>query len=74
MNTWLSNKEIIRLWEEKQNFRHVCKCGHTVYIANKNGIAICSHCKNLVFKDKETEFKYRMKEGIINERRKSKRK
>lgn len=74
MNTWLSNKEIVRLWEEKQNFRHVCKCGHTVYIANKSGIVICSHCKNLVFKDKETEFKYRMKEGIINERRKSKRK
>lgn len=69
MNTWLSNKEIIRLWEEKQNYRHVCKCGHTVYIANKSGIAICSHCKNLVFKDKETEFKYRIKEKLYREKR-----
>ena len=72
MNTWLSMNEIARLWEEKQRYRHICKCGHTVYIANKSGIAICSHCRNLVFKDKETEFKYRMKENLIKEKRNKK--
>ena len=69
----LSNKEIIRLYEEKQKFAHYCKnCGHTVYIANKTGKAICSHCHNYVFKDAKTEFEYRMKEKLINEKRRNK--
>lgn len=68
----LSQQEIIKLYEEKQKYRHICKCGHTVYIVNKSGRAECNHCHRLVFKDKETEFKYRMKQNLIKERRNNK--
>lgn len=70
MNRWLNFKEIQRLYEEKTKYKHYCKCGHSVIIANKKGMAICSHCRNLVFKDKETEFKYRLKEKLFKEKRK----
>ena len=70
--TYLTNKEIEKLYEERQKFRVVCKCGHTCYIANKQKMCICSFCKQFVFKDKGTEFKYRLKEKLIKEKRSKK--
>lgn len=72
MNQWLSLNELKKLYEEKQKFAYKCKCGHTVYIANKSGRAECNHCHNLVFKDKATEFKYIMNRKLIEERRNNK--
>ena len=72
MNQWLSLNEIAQLYEEKQKYRHICKCGHTVYIANKDGRAECNYCHRLVFKDAKTEFEYRMRQNLIKERRKLK--
>lgn len=72
MNRWLSLKEEQVLWEAKSKYRIKCKCGHTVYIANKSGMCICSHCRKLAFKDKETEFKYRLKQNLLKEKRKLK--
>ena len=69
MNKWLSNKEIIQLFEERQKYRVVCKCGHTNYIANKSGRCLCSHCNEWVFKDKKTEFEYRLLENYMKEKR-----
>lgn len=69
MNKWLSMEETKRLYESLQKFRHICKCGHTVYIANKSGRAECNHCHNLVFKDAKTEFEYRLSRQRIKERR-----
>jgi len=37
-------------------------CGHKIFITNKYKKVICNWCGNLVFKDKKTEFMYRMKE------------
>ena len=70
MKYWLSTKEIERKYEEKQKYAYKCKCGHTVFIINKRDYVLCSHCKNLVFKNKKIEFEYRMKEKIIREKRK----
>ena len=70
ISNWLSNKEITQLFEEKQKFRVVCKCGHTNYIANKSGRCLCSHCNEWVFKDKKTEFEYRLVENYMKEKRK----
>lgn len=72
MNQWLKLDEVKKLYENMQQFRHVCKCGHTVYIANKSGRAECRNCHRLVFKDKQTEFKYIMNRKLIEERRKNK--
>lgn len=70
MNTsFLSLNEVKKLYENMQEFRHVCKCGHTIYITNKSGRAECKHCHNLVFKDAKTEFEYRMRRTLIKERR-----
>lgn len=69
MNRWLSLKEIERKYEDKQQYKVYCKCGHTNYIANKEGRCICSYCHNFVFKDKKTEFEYRMKQKIKEEKR-----
>ena len=69
MNSWLTLNEIKKLYENKQQFRHICKCGHTVYIMNKSGRAEFNHCHNLVFKDEQTKFKYIMNRKLIEERR-----
>lgn len=71
-SNYLSLNEISKLYENMQQFKHKCKCGHTVYIANKSGRAECRNCHNLVFKDKKTEFEYRMKRELIKERRNNK--
>ena len=72
MNQYLTLNEIKKLYEEMQQYKHICKCGHTVYIVNKSGRAECRNCHNLVFKDKKTEFEYIMKRKLIEERRKNK--
>lgn len=69
MNYWLSQKEIERLYENKQPYRRKCKCGHTVYVLSPTGRKVCSHCHSLVFINKEEEFKYRLKEKLIKEKR-----
>ena len=46
--------------------RRYCSCGHTINIPNKMDKIICSHCGNYVFKDKKTEFEYRLKEAKNN--------
>lgn len=71
MNDYLDFKEMQLKLQDIQKTTYKCKCGHSVVIVNKNGRAICSYCKNYVFKDKETEFKYRTKENQLRERRKS---
>ena len=45
-------------------------CEHPIIFTTKNDMRICSHCGNAVFKNKETEFKYRIREKIYKERRK----
>lgn len=69
MRTWLTKEEQERFYKERDKYKRYCKCGHYVYIANKSGLAECSWCHNNVFIDKQTEFKYRLKEKQIRERR-----
>ena len=66
---YLTNKELILINEDYLQHTVKCKCGHSVVIMNKNGVAECRYCHNNVFKDKKTEFEYRMKQNLIKERR-----
>lgn len=68
---WLSNKEIERLYADKEKCRVKCKCGHTVTILNPKGYQICRWCQNYVFLNPKLEFEYRIKEKLIKERRKN---
>ena len=38
-----------------------CKCGHTQLLGNQDRV-ICDWCKHWIYKDKRTEFKYKLKE------------
>lgn len=69
---YLNNKEMELINEDYIKHTIKCKCGHSIAIINKSGVAECNWCHNNVFKDKKTEFKYRMKENLIRERRKLK--
>lgn len=42
-----------------QPYRHKCKCGHTMFLI-ENPYKICSHCGNIVFRDKKAEFIYKV--------------
>lgn len=64
MRRVLSINEFNRMSEELDKVKYKCKCGHRVvipYFMDKN---ICSWCHEYVFKNKETEFKYRLKEKL----------
>ena len=58
------NEQYKRLTEEYDKVKYRCRCGHRVIIPNKIDKNICSWCGNYVFKSKEEEFKYRVKEKI----------
>lgn len=36
----------------------ICKCGHSVFLPDKDPVKICSHCNNLVFKNDKEKFKF----------------
>ena len=65
-----SNADIQKLMNEQQKAKITCSCGHRVLIGNKRDRIICTWCKNHVFKNKEIEFRYRMQESMLKERRK----
>ena len=70
--TWLTTKELDKVYEDKQKYRVKCKCGHTCTILDKKGYQICSWCHKFVFINPKVEFEYRMKEKLIREKRKEK--
>ena len=53
-----------RMTEEYNKVKYKCKCGHRVVIKHSQTKAICSWCGSYVFKDKKTEFNYRISEQI----------
>ena len=59
---YLSNKEIIKKASEMTDHRKICKCGHSIPMTERTEKTICSWCGNYVFRDKKTEFEYRLKE------------
>ena len=61
-------KEMDNLLNEMRKITHICKCGKRVMIS-KQDRALCSECGHWVYKDKQTEFKYKMKENLIKEKR-----
>ena len=50
---------------ELDKSKYHCKCGHRVIIPYWIDRQLCDCCGNYVYKNKETEFKYKLK-GAIN--------
>lgn len=66
----LTTNEIEKLYNVRKVGRKYCeKCDHSVSLSNRTKYIICSYCSNIIFKNKNEEFKYRMREQIIKERR-----
>ena len=57
-------KDIEKYASEMQKFKIKCKCSHTVIIPYNVDLKICSYCGHYVFKDKKTEFKYKMNKAL----------
>lgn len=45
---------------ELSKYKVKCKCGHILILIRRNK-AICTHCGHYVYKDKQEEFRDRMK-------------
>ena len=59
----LTFKEVETLHQYFQDNKITCKCGHRVYVGNKEKI-VCSWCGNYVYRDKLTEFKENLKKEM----------
>lgn len=64
MKKMLSIKEYERMSEEYEKVKYICKCGHRVVIPKWVDKQLCGWCGNYVFKNKEDEFKFRLKEKM----------
>lgn len=60
----LTIKEYKNMANEYDKVKYKCKCGHRVVIPYNVDKQICSYCKKYVFKDKQREFEYRLREKI----------
>lgn len=69
---YLSFKDIEKMQDQAEHFKRVCKCGHTQIIGKGRDYVVCGHCGKYIFRTDELEFKYRMKEKLIREKRKMK--
>lgn len=66
INDFLTNDER-KLIEEKEQFKHYCRCGHYthIYPFEKVTRKICTWCGNYIYANKKDEFKEKLKEAII---------
>lgn len=64
MDHILTIKEFKKMTDEYEKVKYICKCGHRVVIPKWVDKQLCDWCGRYVFKDKRSEFKYRIKEAI----------
>lgn len=60
----ISNKSIDRFEEVMSSMKVQCKCGTKTVMTPKTDRCICRGCKNYVYRTKEIEFKYKIKEKM----------
>lgn len=44
--------------------RVICKCGHRVNFLSQAPYIECNHCGNIIFRNKKTEYDYRIKRRL----------
>lgn len=59
-----TQKNINKIHQEKTDNTYKCKCGHSVVMRPSETKTLCYWCNKWVFKNKEDEFKYRLKEKM----------
>lgn len=56
-------KDMEKIAHSRTKARKLCSCGRSLLLGSQDKV-ICSWCGKYCFKDKETEFKYRLMENI----------
>ena len=59
-----TNKEIEDWSSVVLKYKIRCKCGHRVFIDKDKDKVLCQVCRNYVFKDKKSEFEYKIKQQL----------
>ena len=59
-----SYNNIVKIHNERTENTYKCKCGHSISIKPCEKKVLCHWCNKWVFKNKEDEFKYRLKEKM----------
>lgn len=49
---------------DKYELRHKCNCGTSTIFNIKDDYKICRSCGKVLYKDKKTEFKYRLSKNL----------
>lgn len=60
----LTKKNIEKLDKSITDCTIKCKCGHSIVITPRTEKTLCKHCGYYVFRNKEDEFKFRLKEML----------
>lgn len=60
----LTKREFDIMTDQLAKVKHTCSCGHKEVISSTEDKKLCSWCGHYVFKDKKSEFKYRVKEKM----------
>ena len=60
----LTNQEIEEWSSVVLKYKIRCKCGHRVFIDKDKDKVLCQVCRNYVFKDKKSEFEYKIKQQL----------
>ena len=61
---WISNKDLRAKHRIITDLTVKCKCGHSIVFTSKADRVFCDWCGKYCYKDKQTEFKYKMQEGF----------
>ena len=69
MKKMMSAKELSHHIDELEKVKYRCKCGSKVIIPYHVEKNICQNCHRYVFRDKQREFEYRMKEKLYEKQR-----
>lgn len=56
--------KVAKIADKLKYYNVKCKCGHTNTMSAKEEKKICNWCGNYVFRNKQAEFEYRLRERI----------
>lgn len=45
--------------------RVICSCGHVVNFVSRIPYIICTHCGNIIFRNKKCEFDFKVKRKVL---------
>lgn len=54
-------KEVAIFSDKVAKYKVYCKCGHSILIKPRIDRVICHHCGNYVYRTKQIEFRYKLK-------------